>query len=91
LWLSTLENSYDLARADAFDALFGQLAIGRAPTPRRNGYFVMTWNFSTVDAAGDAEAIRGALPRPARGRERRLAQMGQQFAVRSAFTHWVCS
>jgi hypothetical protein len=39
------------------------LAIGRAPTPRRSGYFVMNWNFSTVDPVGDAGAIRGALHR----------------------------
>jgi hypothetical protein len=32
LWLSTLENYYDLARADAVRALFGHLKIGQAPT-----------------------------------------------------------
>jgi hypothetical protein len=32
LWLSTLENYYALDRADQFDALFGDLAIGRNPT-----------------------------------------------------------
>ncbi len=63
LWLSTLENYYDLARADDFERLFGHLKIGRAPTPARNSYFVMQWNFSLVDAMGDAEAIRAALYR----------------------------
>ncbi|EIC23032.1 Protein of unknown function (DUF1703) [Thiorhodovibrio frisius] len=63
LWLSTLENYYDLACAESFDQLFGSLAIGRAPTARRNSYFVMKWNFSTVDPMGDAEEIRGALYR----------------------------
>ncbi len=36
LWLSTLENYYAIDRADQFDALFGDLAIGRKPTERRN-------------------------------------------------------
>ncbi len=61
LWLSTLENYYDLTKADQFEQLFGHLKIGQAPTARRNSYFVMKWNFSLVDPMGDAEAIRLAL------------------------------
>ena len=61
LWLSTLENYYDLAKADRFERLFGNLKIGQAPTPRRSSYFVMKWNFSLVDPMGDSEAIRRAL------------------------------
>ncbi len=34
LLLSTLFNYYDTASADRFDALFGNLAIGRNPTDR---------------------------------------------------------
>ena len=33
LWLSTLENYYDLARADDFERLFGGLKIGQNPIP----------------------------------------------------------
>ena len=61
LWLSTLENYYDLARADDFDRLFGRLKIGRNPTPLRNRYFVMRWDFSMVDPGGDYAAIRASL------------------------------
>ncbi|NEX17927.1 MAG: AAA family ATPase [Halochromatium sp.] len=61
LWLSTLEHYYDLARADEFETLFGHLAIGRAPTARRNRYLIMKWNFSAVDPIGDADHIRKAL------------------------------
>ena len=61
LLLSMLENYYDLAKADDFDRLFGHLAIGRLPTPMRNQYFVLKWDFSAVDPSGDAEQIRGAL------------------------------
>jgi hypothetical protein len=61
LWLSTLENYYDLAKADEFDRLFSRLAIGRSPTPKRNQYFVLKWDFSVVDYSGSAEQIRKSL------------------------------
>jgi len=60
-WLTTLENYYDLARAEEFDTLFGKLAIGRAPTERHNQYFVLRWDFSMVDASGGLAEIRQAL------------------------------
>jgi len=61
LWLSTLENYYDLARAGDFERLFGGLKIGQNPTPRRNHYFVLKLNFSLVNPSGDHDAIRQAL------------------------------
>jgi hypothetical protein len=61
LWLSTLENYYDLARAADFERLFGGLKIGRNPTPLRNRYFVLKLNFSVIDPSGDYQAIRGSL------------------------------
>jgi hypothetical protein len=61
LLLSLLENYYDLNRADQFAALFDHLAIGRAPTPLRNQYFVMKWDFSLVKAQGEVKEIEAAL------------------------------
>ncbi|MBK9234470.1 MAG: AAA family ATPase, partial [Anaerolineae bacterium] len=46
LWLSTLENYYDVAKAGEFAQLFGDLAIGRNPTPGHNSYFILRWDFS---------------------------------------------
>ncbi|MDG4549429.1 MAG: AAA family ATPase [Candidatus Contendobacter sp.] len=57
LWLSTLENYYDLARAADFERLFSGLKIGQNPTPLHNQYFVMRWDFSMVAPRGDADAI----------------------------------
>ena len=45
LLLSMLENYYDIARKDAFNEIFGHLAIGRNPTPLRNSYFILRWIF----------------------------------------------
>jgi len=61
LFLTTLENYYDLGLADQFDALFGKLWIGQNPTPRHNHYFVMRWDFSMVKASGTLAQIEQAL------------------------------
>jgi len=61
LLLSMLANYYDVARVGEFERLFGGLAIGRAPTPRRNQYFVLRWDFSMVAAYGSADEIAQAL------------------------------
>ncbi len=63
LWLSILENYYDVAKAAEFERLFGDLAIGRAPTPRHNTYFILRWDFSLVDALGGPHEIEQSLHR----------------------------
>ncbi|WP_343412138.1 AAA family ATPase [Candidatus Amarolinea dominans] len=61
LWLSTLENYYDVAKAGEFVQLFGDLAIGRNPTPRHNSYFILRWDFSLISAQGGIAEIGQAL------------------------------
>ena len=61
LWLSTLENYYDVAKAGEFAQLFGDLAIGRNPTPRHNSYFILRWDFSLVSAQGGIAEIGQAV------------------------------
>ncbi len=61
LLLSMLFNYYDVARADEFEQLFGHLAIGKNPTPLRNHFFMLRWDFSCVDPWGTAADIRRAL------------------------------
>ena len=63
LLLDMLANYYDLAKADEFEALFGNLKIGRDPTPSHNGYFVMAWDFSMVRAYDTVKELEGALYR----------------------------
>ena len=45
---SMLAHYYDVGLKDRFDELFGKTAIGRNPTPLRNSFLVMTFDFSTV-------------------------------------------
>ncbi|MCP4653776.1 MAG: AAA family ATPase, partial [bacterium] len=49
LWLSTLASYYDLRYAGEHECLFGDLAIGKAPTPLAHRYFVMSWDFSKIN------------------------------------------
>lgn len=59
--LSMLENYYDLARADQFEQIFGHLAVGKNPTPLHNRYFVMVWDFSTVETSGTELDLKRSL------------------------------
>ncbi len=61
LLLSMLRNYYDVAQKDRYDELFGHLKIGQHPTPLRNRYFILQWDFSCVDPTGTVENIRRAL------------------------------
>ena len=61
LLLSMLMNYYDVAQADAFDRLFGKLAIGKNPTPLHNQYLVMQWDFSYIQSHGPIQEIESSL------------------------------
>ena len=61
LVLSMLENYYDVAKKDEFEAIFGNLKIGKNPTELRNSYFILKLDFSCVDPTGSAEEVKKAL------------------------------
>jgi hypothetical protein len=49
LFLSILENYYDLNKQNDFARLFGDLYIGKHPTERRNKYFILYLDFSGLN------------------------------------------
>ena len=49
LTLNVLQHYYDVRTKDKFDALFGDLYIGKHPTRDRNSYLVLYLNFSGID------------------------------------------
>ena len=49
LFLSMLFHYYDICSAEKFDVLFGDLYIGKNPTPKRNSYFVLRFSFAGID------------------------------------------
>ena len=52
---SMLAHYYDIDLKDRFDELFGMTDIGRNPTPLRNSFLVLTFDFSTVQVGTLAE------------------------------------
>jgi len=68
LFLSVLEHYYDVRYKDDFDVLFGDLYIGKNPTPKRNSLFVINFHFSGLDTSSVEDfkksfigAIRGSV------------------------------
>ena len=53
LWISTLHHYYNIRFKDQFETLFGNLYIGKNPTPYRNSYIVLRIQFSGIDVATD--------------------------------------
>jgi hypothetical protein len=49
LFLTTIKHYYDINRKDEFELLFGNLYIGKHPTPERNSYAIMKFDFSGLD------------------------------------------
>lgn len=59
LFISALEHYYDQNQADDFETLFGDLYIGKHPTPLKNSYQVLIMDFSGIDTHhGEAEIYR---------------------------------
>ncbi len=61
LFISTLEYYYDINRADQFDELFGKLYIGKTPTPLKNSFPILKFNFSGVISHGTVEEIESSF------------------------------
>ena len=55
---SMLAHYYDVNLKDRFDELFGKTDIGRSPTPLRNSFLVLQFDFSTVQVGALAEIER---------------------------------
>ncbi len=55
---SMLAHYYDVNLKDRFDELFGKTYIGRNPTPLRNSFLVLTFDFSTVQVGTLSEIER---------------------------------
>ncbi len=67
LWLSTLAACYDLALEGEHERLFGDLAIGRQPSPLAHHYFVLRWDFSEIEPDPPPRGVNaGVSSRPQR-------------------------
>ncbi|MDR0506119.1 MAG: AAA family ATPase, partial [Dysgonamonadaceae bacterium] len=55
LFFSMLSYYYDINLKNDFDKYFGNLYIGKNPTPERNSYAMLTFDFSGLDTSGEEE------------------------------------
>ncbi|MCL2026312.1 MAG: AAA family ATPase, partial [Leptospirales bacterium] len=55
LFLTMLENYYDINRKDKFTSLFDNLYIGKNPTPEQGTYVVLHFDFSGLDTDSHEE------------------------------------
>jgi len=53
LWINLLQYYYDSNRKDQFDTLFKNTYIGQNPTPNKNRYMTLAFNFAMVDPKYD--------------------------------------
>ena len=59
LFTSTLENYYDVAKANKFERLFGGTYIGQHPTKLKNKYHILKFNFSGIDTSNEETTMKG--------------------------------
>jgi hypothetical protein len=55
LFFSILDHYYDLNKAKDFETLFGDLYIGKNPTPNHNSYLMMQFDFSGMNTCSEEE------------------------------------
>ena len=53
LFISTLLHYYDMNNVADFQKMFGNLYIGKNPTPKRNSYAMLEFNFSGMDTSDE--------------------------------------
>ncbi len=61
LWISVLEYYYGKQYADKFDFLFGKYHIGKNPTPLKNSYLMLRFDFSGIDTTTILKTEEGFL------------------------------
>ena len=61
LFVTMLHHYYDLKDKPNFDKLFGQLDIGKNPTPLANQYMVLSFEFSRIQTSTPEKTFNGFL------------------------------
>ena len=59
LFTSTLENYYDIKKADKFEELYKDTYIGTHPTKLKNSYHILRFNFSGIDTTNTETTMKG--------------------------------
>ena len=81
LFTSVLENYYDILKVDKFEKLFGETYIGKNPTPRKNSYHILRFNFSGISTENVESTIRGFKSKVANSIELFTKRYGLDFYI----------
>jgi hypothetical protein len=81
LWISILNYYYGVQHKDKFDALFGHLAIGQDPTPLRNSYMILLFQFSGIDVETDNSTLKGFLANVRSGIVNCMTEYSTYFSI----------
>ncbi len=69
LFLSTLEQYYDKLAESDFEMLFGDSYIGKDPTPLKQSYYMLNFNFSGINTATKESTLQGFIKKVRKGVE----------------------
>ena len=61
LLISTLANYYDVNKKDTFDKIFNETYIKDNPTPLKNSYYILRFDFSKIGTSESLEKIERAF------------------------------
>ena len=61
LFISMLENYYDINKKNKFKKLFGDLYIGKNPTKNKNKFLIWKISFAGIDAGNGEEKLRNSF------------------------------
>ena len=59
LFTSVIENYYDIRKKEKFEELYGETYIGKNPTPLRNSYHILRFNFSGINTENEETTMKG--------------------------------
>ena len=86
LFTSTLENYYDIKKAEKFEKLYGETYIGKNPTKLKNSYHILKFNFSGIDTTNEETTINGFKEEVSISIGGFAAKYGLDFYVNPEFT-----
>ena len=81
LFTSTLENYYDIKKADKFDKLYKNTYIGKNPTKLKNKYHILKFNFSGIDTSIEETTMKGFKGKIASSVKTFVEKYGMNFFV----------
>lgn len=79
LFVNTLQSYYGIDYKEKFNDIFGNLAIGKNPTPLANSFLVLSFEFSRIDTKTEESTYRGFLKNALSGANSFISRYPEYF------------